>query len=126
MGLGGRIGNGNQYMSWIALDDLLEIVLHAIANKSITGPINAVAPNPITNTDFTGILGKVLSRSIIFHIPKFIINAVLGEELANAAVLSSTRVVSAHLLKIGYQFRFPHLELALGHTLGKSISKIYR
>ena len=126
MGLGGRIGNGNQYMSWIALDDLLEIVLHAIANKSITGPINAVAPNPITNTDFTGILGKVLSRSIIFHIPKFIINAVLGEELANAAVLSSTRVVPAHLLKIGYQFRFPYLELALRHTLGKSISKIYR
>ena len=69
MGLGGRIGNGNQYMSWIALDDLLEIVLHVIANKSITGPINAVAPNPITNTDFTEILGKVLSKSIIFRIP---------------------------------------------------------
>ncbi|MFZ0510192.1 MAG: TIGR01777 family oxidoreductase [Candidatus Nitrosopolaris sp.] len=83
MGLGGKIGNGNQYMSWIAIDDLLGIV-----DESVTGPINAVSPNPITNADFTGILGKVLSRPTIFALPRFIIRAALGEELANAATFS--------------------------------------
>ncbi len=61
LGFGGRIGNGNQYMSWIGLDDLLGLILYAIAEKSSAGPVNAVSPNPITNTDFTSILGKVLS-----------------------------------------------------------------
>jgi NAD dependent epimerase/dehydratase family enzyme/ligand-binding SRPBCC domain-containing protein len=123
MGLGGRMGNGNQYMSWIALDDLLGIVLHAIADESITGPINAVSPNPITNDEFTMILGKVLSRPTIFSLPEFIIKAALGEELANAAILCSTRVVPTYLLKLNYQFRYPYLELALRHTLGKSFSE---
>jgi uncharacterized protein len=62
LGLGGRIGNGNQYISWIALDDLLGLVLYAIVDESITGPVNAVSPNPVTNADFTATLGKVLSR----------------------------------------------------------------
>jgi uncharacterized protein (TIGR01777 family) len=121
MGLGGEIGSGNQYMSWIAIDDLLGIILHAIADESVTGPINAVSPNPTTNADFTCILGKVLSRPTIFSLPKFVVKAALGDELANAAILSSTRVVPTRLLNLGYQFRFPSLELALNHTLGKSI-----
>ncbi|HET7345498.1 MAG TPA: DUF1731 domain-containing protein, partial [Nitrososphaeraceae archaeon] len=123
MGFGGKIGSGNQYISWIALDDLLGIILHVIADDSLIGPINAVAPNPVSNSDFTKILGKVLSRPAIFSIPKFIIKAALGEELADAVLLPSTRVMPIRLTKTsGYQFRFPYLELALRHTLGKSIS----
>jgi uncharacterized protein (TIGR01777 family) len=122
IGLGGSIGNGNQYMSWIGLDDLLALVLYAIVDKSISGPINAVSPNPITNADFTKTLGKVLSRPTIFSIPRFIIKSVLGEELANSAILSSSRVLPMRFLKIGYKFRFPSLESVLRYTLGKGIS----
>jgi uncharacterized protein len=121
-GLGGRIGKGNQYMSWIGLDDLLGLVLYAIADESIFGPINAVSPNPITNADFTTTLGKVMSRPTMFSIPKSIIKLALGEELAEAGILSSTRVIPKRLIKIGYQFRFPYLESVLRHTLGKSVS----
>ncbi len=80
IGLGGRIGNGNQYMSWIGLDDLLGLILYAIADESISGPVNAVSPNPVTNADFTTTLGKVLSRPTIFSIPESIIKLALGEE----------------------------------------------
>jgi uncharacterized protein len=98
------------------------IYLEAIADKSIAGPLNAVSPYPITNADFTSTLGKILSRPTIFSIPESIIKLPLGEELANAALLSSTRVIPQRLIKIGYKFRFPYLESALRHTLGKSIS----
>ena len=84
LGFGIRIGNGNQYMSWIGLDDLLGLIMYAIANKSISGPVNAVSPNPITNADFTMALGKVLSRPTKFSIPESMIKLPLGEELANA------------------------------------------
>jgi uncharacterized protein len=122
VGLGGRIGKGNQYMSWIGLDDLLGLVLHTIADESISGPVNAVSPNPITNADFTTTLGKVLSRPTIFSIPESIIKLALGEELSHAAILSSTRVIPERLIKTRYQFRFPYLESVLQHTLGKSVS----
>lgn len=122
MGFGGRIGNGSQYMSWIGLDDLLTQGLYAIADESVIGPINAVSPNPITNAGFTKTLGKVLSRPTMFSIPEFVIKKALGEELANAAILSSLRVIPRQLIKLGYKFRFPSLELVLHHTLGKSIS----
>jgi len=120
LGFGGRIGNGNQYMSWIGLDDLLGV--YAIADKSITGPVNAVSPNPTTNTAFTRTLGNLLSRPTIFSIPKIAIKLPLGDELANAAILSSTHVIPERLIKMGYKFRFPYLESVLRHTLGKSIS----
>ena len=122
LGLGGRIGNGNHYMSWIGLDDLLGLILYAIADKSIAGPVNTVSPNPITNHDFVSTLGKVMSRPTIFSIPKSMIKLPLGEELAHAALLSSTRVIPERLIKMGYQFRFPYLESVLRHTLGKSVS----
>jgi uncharacterized protein (TIGR01777 family) len=121
LGLGGRIGNGNQYMSWIGLDDLLGLVLYSIADESISGPVNAVSPNPVTNADFTTTLGKVLSRPTMFSIPEFIIKLALGEELANSAIISSSRVIPERLIKIGYQFRFPYLESVLRYTLGKTL-----
>jgi uncharacterized protein len=122
LGFGGRIGNGNQYMSWIGLDDLLGFILHAMVDQSIAGPVNAVSPNPITNADFTATLGKVLSRPTVFSIPKSITKLALGEKLANAAILASSRVIPERLIKMEYKFRFPYLESVLRHTLGKSIS----
>jgi uncharacterized protein len=122
IGLGGKIGNGNQYMSWIGLDDLLTLVLYAIVDESISGPINAVSPNPVTNADFTKLLGKVLSRPTIFSLPKFILKSVFGEELVNSTFLSSSRIEPMRILKMGYKFRYPSLESVLRHTLGKSIS----
>ena len=122
LGLGGRIGNGNQYMSWIGLDDLLGLILYAIADESVSGPINAVSPNPVTNADFTATLGKVLSRPTKFSIPETMVKLPLGEELANAAILSSTRVIPERLIKMGYKFRYPYLESVLRHTLGNCIS----
>jgi uncharacterized protein len=122
LGLGGRIGNGNQYMSWIGLDDLLGFILYAMVDQSIAGPVNTVSPNPITNADFTATLGKVLSRPTKFSIPETMVKLPLGEELANVALLSSSRAIPERLIKMGYKFRFPHLESVLRHTLGKSIS----
>jgi uncharacterized protein len=118
MGLGGKIGSGTQYISWIALDDLLGIVLNIISNKSISGALNAVSPNPITNRDFTRILGNVLSRPTLVSIPRFAARMAFGE-LADAALLSSVRVMPTKLLRSGYQFRYPKIEQALRHTLGK-------
>ncbi|HYA83772.1 MAG TPA: TIGR01777 family oxidoreductase, partial [Candidatus Bathyarchaeia archaeon] len=115
MGLGGRIGSGTQYISWIALDDLLGIVLHTISNKSVSGALNAVSPNPITNRDFTRILGNVLSRPTLISIPRFAARMAFGE-LTDAALLSSVRVLPIKLLRSGYQFRFPKIEQALRHT----------
>jgi uncharacterized protein len=81
---------------------LLGLVLYAIVDESITGPVNAVSPNPVANADFTATLGKVLSRPTIFSIPEFIIKLPLGEELANTAILSSSRVIPERLIKMGY------------------------
>ena len=117
IGLGGKIGFGMQYISWIALD-LLGIVLHTISEKSIAGSLNAVSPNPITNRDFTRILGNVLSRRTLISIPRFAARMAFGE-LADAALLSSVRVLPIKLCRSGYQFRFPKMEQVLRHTLGK-------
>jgi uncharacterized protein (TIGR01777 family) len=121
VGLGGTIGNSDQYMGWIGLDDLLGLILYTIAHESVSGPVNAVSPNPVTNADFTTTLGKVLSRPTKFAIPETIIKLSLGEELANAAILSSSRVIPKRLIKTGYKFRFAYLKSVLRHTLGKSI-----
>ena len=123
MGFGGRIGNGSQYMSWIGLDDLLTLVLYAIADESVIGPINAVSPNPITNAGFTKTLGKVLSRPTMFSIPEFVIKKALGEELANWQQYYHVCVLfldNSSNWDINFVSR--SLELVLHHTLGKSIS----
>jgi uncharacterized protein len=84
LGLGGKIGSGDQYISWIALDDVLTTILYAITNDSIIGPINAVSPNPVTNTYFIKTIGKVLSKPTSFTLPAFIARAVFGKELADS------------------------------------------
>ena len=118
LGLGGVIGSGRQYMSWIALDDLIGIFQHALANDSLRGPANAVVPNPVTNREFTQTLGKVLSRPTIFPMPAFAARLAFGE-MADELLLSSARVEPAKLSASGYRFAYPQLEAALRHLLGK-------
>ena len=121
LGLGGRIGRGNQYVSWIALEDLLIIILSVIADEKFSGPVNAVSPSPLTNAEFTDILGKTLSRATFTAVPRILLRMVLGQELTDALLLSSTRVMPSRLIELGYQFRHPYLEQALRNTLGKDL-----
>ena len=117
-GLGGVIGNGRQYVSWVALDDLVGIVLHALRSGELRGPVNAVAPVPVTNRELTEALGKVLSRPTLFPVPAFALRLAVGE-MADALLLSSARVIPRRLEETGYPFRFPELPAALNHLLGK-------
>ena len=116
LGLGGIIGSGNQYMSWITLDDLISLFLFAIDRESISGAINAVSPTPVTNREFTKTLGRVLSRPTIFPLPAFAAKLALGE-MADALLLASTRVISSRLENTNFSFTHPHLEPALRHLL---------
>jgi len=116
LGAGGVIGSGRQYMSWIALDDVASAIHHALTHDSLRGPVNAVAPNPVTNRDFTRTLGRVLSRPTLFPMPAFVARLALGE-MADALLLASARVVPARLLESGFVFRYPDLVGALRHLL---------
>lgn len=116
MGVGGKIGSGEQWMSWIALDDVIGGIKFALANASIKGPVNFVAPAPVTNAVFTKTLGKILSRPTIFPIPAFGVRLLFGE-MADALLLGSQRVEAAVLQNSGYLFKYPVLEGALAHTL---------
>ncbi len=118
-GLGGRIGNGRQWMSWIALDDAIGSIYHALATETLSGPVNAVAPNPVTNRDFTKILARVLWRPTVFPMPAFMARLAFGE-MANDLLLGSTRVRPVQLLQSGYRFLYADLEYSLRHLLGKT------
>jgi uncharacterized protein len=119
MGAGGMIGTGQQYMSWIALDDVLGAIHHALVTASPHGPVNAVAPHPVTNREFTTILGRVLGRPTLMPLPAFAAHFAFGE-MADTLLLASTRVEPARLLETGYAFRYPDLQDALRHLLGKA------
>jgi uncharacterized protein (TIGR01777 family) len=118
LGAGGRIGDGRQYMSWIALDDVVGAIQFILANAAMAGPVNAVSPQPATNAEFTKTLGRVLHRPTIFPMPAFAARLAFGE-MANALLLSSTRVVPQALTSAGYSYRWPQLEGALRHLLNK-------
>jgi len=117
-GLGGRLGTGNQWMPWIALEDSLEIIRSAIMNGQLRGPLNVVAPNPVRNTEFTRIVATVLHRPAIFPAPAFALRLAVGE-MADA-LLASQRALPDRLLAVGYHFRFDSLENALRATLAKA------
>ena len=119
LGLGGRIGDGTQYMSWIAIDDVIGAIQHALSREDLAGPVNTVAPAPATNREFTSTLARVLSRPAIFPMPAAVARLAFGE-MADALLLSSQRVAPVRLLGSGYIFQQPRLEGALRHVLGRA------
>lgn len=116
LGMGGKVGSGEQYMSWIALDDVVGAILYALETESLRGPVNVVAPRPVTNNEFTKALGSVLSRPTIFAVPKFAARLAFGE-MADALLLSSIRVEPLRLKEAGYQFKYPELSAAMHHII---------
>lgn len=118
-GLGGRLGSGAQWMSWIDLDDLVEIYLRALLDTSLAGPVNATAPEPVRNREYTGILGRVLRRPTLLPVPPFGPRLLLGAEGARELALASQRVVPHRLLTIGHEFRRPGLEQCLRYQLNR-------
>jgi len=116
LGLGGKIGSGKQYMSWIALDDLVAIFATLLQNSHITGPVNAVSPYPVTNEEFTKTLGNVLNRPTFLAVPEFVIKKLLGE-MGEALLLVSQRVRPEILLDSHFSFTHPRLGEALEYLL---------
>jgi len=117
LGAGGRLGSGKQWMSWVALDDVVEIIRTAIADERMRGPVNVAAPGPVQNAEFTRVLAKVLHRPAIFPAPPFALRIALGE-MADGLLLASQRVIPEKLRAAGYKFRFENLEGALRAILG--------
>jgi uncharacterized protein len=111
-GVGGRFGSGKQWMSWIALEDVIGIVRAAIEDERFAGPINLVAPNPVRNREFTQIVARTLHRPAIFPAPAFALRIALGE-MADALLLVSQRAIPERVLAMNYPFRFAKLESAL-------------
>jgi uncharacterized protein (TIGR01777 family) len=116
LGLGGPIGDGRQYMSWIALVDVVGAFLFALGNESLRGPVNAVAPQAVRNAEFVHALGKALHRPAFFPLPAFVVRTVFGE-MGEALLLGSARVRPAKLEGAGYEYRHPELSEALQATL---------
>ncbi|HLW46684.1 MAG TPA: TIGR01777 family oxidoreductase [bacterium] len=116
LGAGGPLGTGRQYISWVALDDAVGAILCVLDRDDIAGPVNVVAPQPVTNRDFTAALGHALGRPAVLPVPAPALRAMFGE-MADEALLASQRVEPARLLDAAYQFRFAELEPALRHVL---------
>jgi hypothetical protein len=116
LGIGGRLGSGDQYMSWIALDDELRAILHVVDNGSLAGALNLTAPNPVTNRQFTEALGRAVHRPTIIPTPLLGLKAVYGGELVET-LLGSQRVSSTKLQSSGFEFTHPHLDAALDDIL---------
>lgn len=119
LGLGGPMGSGKQFLSWVALSDLVRIIQFLIETGNLSGPIAAAAPNPVTNAEFARTLGKVLHRPALFRLPAFVIRTLFGE-MGQALFLEGAKVMPARLLAAGFQFDYPELERAIGRELEKS------
>jgi uncharacterized protein (TIGR01777 family) len=118
LGLGGRIGTGKQYMSWISIDDLIYAVHHILHDGSLYGPVNLVTPQPVSNATFAKTLGRVLRRPTFLPIPAAVIKGLYGK-MGREILLASTRVVPQKMIDAGFKFCYPELESALKHLLGK-------
>lgn len=121
LGLGGPFGSGKQYWSWLSIDDAVGIIDHALRHEELTGPVNAVSPDPVTNREFTKGLAKAVHRPAMLPVPSFAAKVALGE-MANDLLLASVRVLPKRLEETGYAFRHPTLAAALNHLLGKPAS----
>ncbi|RWX46074.1 hypothetical protein VT99_12431, partial [Candidatus Electrothrix marina] len=116
IGLGGPVGDGSQYMSWVNIHDAAQAILHIIQQEELHGPVNIVAPHPVTNQQFTRVLGKVLRRPAFFPVPKFFLSLFFGE-MAQELLFASARVYPRKLRESGYVFAKPDLESALRSLL---------
>ena len=116
LGVGGRIGHGRQKMSWISLPDLVSAYVFAVENVSVRGAVNAVAPEPVTNSKFTKTLGKVLGRPTIFPFPESFVKMLFGE-MGKETVLSDLAVLPKSLTELGFEWQQAELEIALKQTL---------
>jgi len=117
MGMGGKVGSGKQYISWVALADAVSAIKLAIADQSLQGPLNVVSPNPVTNEEFTKTLGHVLNRPTALQMPAFAARLAFGE-MADEMLLVSQRVMPKKLVSAGFQFQFPNLEKAIRKYVG--------
>ena len=116
LGVGGVIGSGEQWMSWVSLDDVVRIINFVLENEDFRGAINVTAPNPVTNEEFTKTLGSVLYRPTFLPLPEFAVHMVFGE-MGDALLLDSTRAVPKRLLDAGFEFKYPKLKDALEHAV---------
>ena len=116
MGVGGVVGSGKQWMSWISLDDEIAIINYCIENDNIRGAVNEVAPNPVTNQEFTKTLGEVLYRPTFLPLPEFAVSMIFGE-MGDALLLASTKVVPKRLEDAGFEFKYPELKPAIEHAV---------
>jgi len=118
LGMGGRLGAGRQYWSWITLEDEVRAMQHLL-DADVSGAVNLTAPTPVTNAEFTAVLGRVLSRPAFLSVPPVALEVVLGKEMATEMLFFSQRVVPSKLEGSGFRFRHPELESALRAVLGK-------
>jgi uncharacterized protein (TIGR01777 family) len=116
-GLGGRIGDGSSYLSWIHIDDEVNALIH-LARSNTFGAVNLVAPNPVTNGDFTKSLSQALKKPAFLTVPRIALETLLGREMALETALSSTNVSAQKLLSTGYKFKYPTLDVALSQIVG--------
>jgi uncharacterized protein (TIGR01777 family) len=116
LGLGGVVGDGKQWMSWISLDDHVDVIVFALENESVRGAVNSVSPNPVTNEEFTKVMGEVLYRPTFIPVPEFAVHMMFGE-MGEALLLDSTRVIPKRLTDLGYKFKFPDLKKAIENAV---------
>ena len=115
-GLGGVIGDGKQWMSWISIDDHIEVINFALENENIRGAVNSVSPNPVTNQEFTAVMGEVLYRPTFIPVPEFAVHLAFGE-MGEALLLDSIKVIPKRLLDAGFKFKFPDLKKAIENAV---------
>jgi NAD dependent epimerase/dehydratase family enzyme len=119
-GLGGRLGDGRQWLPWIGIDDLIDIYHRALWDTGLSGAVNAVAPNPVRNNEYTKTLGRVLRRPTLLPVPRLGPRLLLGDQGARELACASQRVLPERLHDAGHRFRMPDLEPLLRHLLGRS------
>ena len=121
LGLGGPIGDGQQFMSWIHIQDMVELLKYCVLNTSLTGPVNATAPNPVTNREFTQTLASALKRPALLPMPELMVKVLFGE-MGLELLLQGQLVIPTKAVTEGFDFKFPHLQLALRDLIEKSSS----
>lgn len=117
LGLGGRIGTGKQWFSWISLEDEVAAIIHVLTEESMEGPVNVTSPEPVTNAEFTATLARVLKRPAVMPVPKLAMHALFGTEMTKEMLLGGQQVLPAALELSGFSFAHPNVEDALRHTL---------